>query len=705
MPTLLPEVTAGRADPVPHDDLLLLRQAVRFRHLLLRRLDELGYEVDEPPPEPSLEEVEAELATSRASAGERLGIDLLARRCELDPLEQELLLFGVAVEQDAELRSLLEQWPGSTHSRPTVRQAQEIWGADYGLARVRACFGAAARLRRQALLALVDHEEWDDATSAADSEYQVSDRVVRFLLGERGLAPYLQTYARLTAPSVSFADLRMPRRIPDSLRLLLTDEAQGQGRWWGQYLAAGPLLIQAVGLPGAGRFALAEAVAHELGLQVLEVDYEALSQESADFGHYLTRLYREAALQGALVVFVNCQRLLPGEDFDSPGFWVLSRKLELHDAPTVLCLEKPLHFHLFPRNRRILRADMEIPPAPFRREMWQELLPADGIASDIDIWNLAKIFNFGGGGVREMIREAANLVLIKEGPEGKIKMDDLMAAGRELQSRRMGKLTRRMIPRQGLKDLIVQPRVRRSIEEIVQTVRYRHIVLQDWGFGEKISTGKGMSALFSGPPGTGKSMAAGVIAHECGMNLFRVNLAMVVSKWVGETEERLSKVFEQARESHSILLFDEADALFAKRSKVKSAQDKYANLEVNHLLQEVESFEGMVILTTNLESSIDKAFMRRLNFRVFFPKPEAEDRALIWRAHMPARAPFAPDIDWKALAEDFDFTGGYIKNAMLRAAQWAAEKEGVITQEFLCRAAEAEMAETGRVIREVYQEP
>jgi len=180
---------------------------------------------------------------------------------------------------------------------------------------------------------------------------------------------------------------------------------------------------------------------------------------------------------------------------------------------------------------------------------------------------------------------------------------------------------------------------------------------------------------------------------------------MVVSKWVGETEERLSKVFEQARESHSILLFDEADALFAKRSKVKSAQDKYANLEVNHLLQEVESFEGMVILTTNLESSIDKAFMRRLNFRVFFPKPEAEDRALIWRAHMPARAPFAPDIDWKALAEDFDFTGGYIKNAMLRAAQWAAEKEGVITQEFLCRAAEAEMAETGRVIREVYQEP
>jgi len=302
-----------------------------------------------------------------------------------------------------------------------------------------------------------------------------------------------------------------------------------------------------------------------------------------------------------------------------------------------------------------------------------------------------------------MIREATNLVLLRDGPGGSLGMEDVMAAGRELQSRRMGRLTKRMVPRMSLNDLVVPPRVHKTIEEIIHTVRYRHIVFQDWGFGEKISTGKGMSALFSGPPGTGKSMAAQVISRECGMNLFRVNLAMVVSKWVGETEERLSKVFEQAKESHSILLFDEADALFAKRSKVKSAQDKYANLEVNFLLQEVESFEGMVILTTNLESMIDKAFLRRLNFRVFFPKPEVDDRICIWKAHVPPRAPFARDIDWRALAEDFDITGGYIKNAMVRAAQWAAEKEGIITQDLLCRAAEAEMAETGRVIREVYQ--
>jgi len=264
----------------------------------------------------------------------------------------------------------------------------------------------------------------------------------------------------------------------------------------------------------------------------------------------------------------------------------------------------------------------------------------------------------------------------------------------------MGSYTRKMVPRVALDDLVTTDRVLATLREIVQTIRYRHIVFQDWGFGDKVSTGKGLCALFSGPPGTGKSMAAQCIARELGMNLFRVNLARVVSKYIGETEENLAKVFEEARESHSILLFDEADALFAKRTKVKSAQDRYANLEVNFLLQEVEGFEGMVVLTSNLDSMIDSAFKRRLNYRVHFPLPDAAARAEIWRTHIPDKAPMDDGVDFDALAEDFEVSGGYIKNAVVRAAQWAAEDLGVITQEMLARAAEAEMAETGRLVRE-----
>ena len=703
MPSKARSLHTADGGPARRDEAYLALAAEDFLYDLSGRLDAAGYEVEGESPARSLEEVRSALELLEASAETPLAVDRVAASCGLSPLERRILLFVASVEVDSRFRRVVGQWPQLPGYRPTVRLAQELWGPTEGWATVRACFGARASLRRHGLLSLVDYQDWDDAASAAETELQVPERVVRFLMGDTSLDTYLQLYARLLEPSVGFADLHMPRTAPDNLSVLLSEAGAAEGRWWGALQPDGPLLLQVVGGAGAGRFAFCEAAAQQLGLRVVEVDVQALGHETEDYGHYLNRLFREATLQRAMPVFVNCSRWVLGDDFDETGFWVLSRKLATFGGPVGLCLDKPLGFDRLPANRRIFRADLEVPPAPYRQKIWQAVLPTEGLAEDVDVWMLAKVFNFGGGGVQELLREATNAMLLREGPEGLVCMEDFMAAGRELQSRRMGKLTRRMLPRTRLADLIVPPRVRKALDEVINTVRYRDIVLQDWGFGERISSGKGMAALFSGPPGTGKSMAAQVISRECGMNLFRVNLAMVVSKYVGETEERLAKVFEEARESHSILLFDEADALFAKRSKVKSAQDKYANLEVNFLLQEVENFEGMVILTTNLEAMIDKAFLRRLNFRIFFPKPEPSLRLQIWKRHMPSRAPFAPDIDWLALAEDFDFTGGYIKNAMLRAAQRAAEADGLITQQLLCQAAEAEMAETGRVIREVYQ--
>jgi len=703
MPSNARPLRADEGGPARRDEAYLGLVAERFLHELRDRLDRAGYEVEGDPPERSQAAVEEAIGLLVSSARGALAVDKVAAACALSPLERRILLLAASVEVDSRLRHALGQWPQLPGYRMTIRLAQELWGSTEGWATVRGCFGARAPLRRNGLLSLANYQEWDDSASAADSEVQAPDRVLRFLMGDAGLDPYLRLYARLLETTVGFADLCMPRTVPDQLAVLLSEAGHGDGRWWGDLQPDGPLLLQAVGGSGSGRYALCEAAAEHLGLRVLQVDLQALGHEAEDYGHYLNRLFREATLQRAMPVFVNCSRWAPGDDFDETGFWVLSRKLEAFDGPAGVCLDKAIPFERFPASRRIFRADLEVPPAPYRQRIWQSVLPPEGLAEDVDVWMLAKVFNFGGGGVKELLREATNAMLLREGPDGKVAMEDFMEAGRELQSRRMGKLTKRMLPRTRLHDLIVPPRVGRGIEEIINTVRYRHIVLQDWGFGERISSGKGMAALFSGPPGTGKSMAAQVISRECGMNLFRVNLAMVVSKFVGETEERLAKVFEEAKESHSILLFDEADALFAKRSKIKSAQDKYANLEVNFLLQEVEGFEGMVVLTTNLEAMIDKAFLRRLNFRLFFPKPDPAMRLKIWKRHIPPKAPFAEDIDWLALAEDFDFTGGYIKNSMLRAAQRAAEGEGLITHELLCRAAEAEMAETGRVIREVYQ--
>jgi len=236
------------------------------------------------------------------------------------------------------------------------------------------------------------------------------------------------------------------------------------------------------------------------------------------------------------------------------------------------------------------------------------------------------------------------------------------------------------------------------IIELLSAVQYEKLVMDQWGFSRRFSYGRGLSALFSGAPGTGKTMIAGLIAKELGLELFRVDLSRVVSKWVGETEKNLGVAFDEAKNARAILLFDEADALFGKRTEVRSSNDRYANLETNYLLQRIEAFEGIVLLTTNRDTSIDEAFRRRLRFRIEFPTPDANERELLWRSIIPVTAPLGADVDFRALAERFQMTGGYIKNAAMRAAYLAATSEAkVISQALLDKAAALEWEEMGKL--------
>ena len=233
--------------------------------------------------------------------------------------------------------------------------------------------------------------------------------------------------------------------------------------------------------------------------------------------------------------------------------------------------------------------------------------------------------------------------------------------------------------------------------ELVARVRHRQIVLEKWGFARKVGRGLGVAALFSGPPGTGKTMAAGLVARELALDLYQVDLAKVVSKYIGETEKNLARVFDAAESGHAILLFDEAESLFARRSEVKSSNDRHANLEVNYLLQRIEQFRGVSILTTNHESAIDDAFRRRLAIHVRFPVPDDDQRELLWRAMIPEEAPVATDLQLGELARKFQMSGGYIRNAMMRAAYLAADAGGVIDNDHLFRAAQHEYESMGKV--------
>jgi SpoVK/Ycf46/Vps4 family AAA+-type ATPase len=247
-------------------------------------------------------------------------------------------------------------------------------------------------------------------------------------------------------------------------------------------------------------------------------------------------------------------------------------------------------------------------------------------------------------------------------------------------------------------DLILPDVQAAVLHTIVSQVRHRHRVYEDWGFSTRGPRGLGISALFVGDPGTGKTMAAEVIARDLRLDLYRVDLATVVSKYVGETEKNLRRLFDAAEGSGAILLFDEADALFGKRSEVRDSHDRYANIEVSYLLQRMEAYRGLAILTTNMKQVLDPAFMRRIRFIVRFPFPDAEQRAAIWRRVFPAAVP-VDALDPVRLAQ-LDVAGGGIRNIALGAAFMAAARDEPVTMAHVAEAARTEYAKLERPLTE-----
>jgi hypothetical protein len=245
--------------------------------------------------------------------------------------------------------------------------------------------------------------------------------------------------------------------------------------------------------------------------------------------------------------------------------------------------------------------------------------------------------------------------------------------------------------------VILPPDIQESLLELIARIKHRRIVFDVWGFDSVMSTSRGVTALFQGGPGTGKTLVASAIANELGMDLYRVDVSRIMSKWIGETEQNLAKLFDAAEDGQAIILFDEADSLFGKRTEVRTSVDRYANLEVNYLLQRLDTFEGIAILTTNFGTAIDSAFKRRLSFRLTFPFPDEEMREKLWAGHLPADVPRAGTFDLGGLARRFRLSGGYIRNAALRAAFLAAEEHTPLTQDHLERAIRAEFREIGKL--------
>ena len=512
--------------------------------------------------------------------------------------------------------------------------------------------------------------------------------LVAFLLGQPAEDAALRQYGRFVRPEERLLDV-----IASSER---KDLALRTFRFCFDLTAhhASPPVLLFCGPEGGGKTVFARAIAGELGVPLLELDGYRLAQAPpGTLDGFLRRTYRTAVLLGAAVLIDPVDPLFePGE---APTAVHLIAGLERAQAAVLLTCERPEVATALSRVTR-LTTYLEPRNASDRIALWEVFLPPDQpLADDVDLPALAERFDFDGRRIGRAVALAREAAATRKAP---VAQDDLhKGAWNQLSAADGGRVRR---PGNLRLDALVLPEENLTeVGQLVSACRNRSEVLSRWGFSQRLTTGKAVTALFVGEPGTGKTFCGEILAAELGLTLLEVSIPDVLSKWVGETEKRVSDVFREARARQAVLLFDEADSLLASRIKVESSSDRYSNVQVNVLLQEIDRFEGVLVLTTNLERNMDEALRRRILYKITFPFPDASLRAQLWQRIVPPELPLAEPLDYQALGRNFELAGGHIRNAVLRAAFAGMDRDGRVTPADVNAAAMHECGAAGRLVR------
>jgi SpoVK/Ycf46/Vps4 family AAA+-type ATPase len=590
----------------------------------------------------------------------------------------------IAIDRDPNLeRACAYAWDDFTRKRPDLGFLVElISGGDETLReRARAALANDAPLRRYRVVVIGNPGDVDTVPPARRT-VRLTDRVIAHLLGDDALDPSLERIVRVAAPE-AVAELVLPVGLLALARRALRLDS------------ASRVLFH--GAAGIGKASVVRALAGEAGRTVLVVDAAELVRTPDRLDERMARVVREALLRDAITI-LRAGAALDDTQHDATfeHFAELSRQLT---GPVVFTsrLRPAWLVHAVPD---LVEVPFPSPAVPARVELWRRAVAADRqFVADDDLHEVAGRFALGGEAIRRAAQRAITQARLRSPDAPRIELADLTESARLMLQHKLGSVARRMAPGFDWEDLVLPEETLDGIRELLAFAKHRSFLLDEWGFERKLPYGRSVSAVLAGPPGTGKTMVAQLLARELGYDLYVIELAQIVNKYIGETEKNLARVFDEAEHSHAILFFDEADALFAKRTDVKSSNDRYANLEVNYLLQRMESYNGVTLLATNLAQGLDEAFKRRLRFSIQFEMPEAAVRARLWQSMFPAEAPLAPDINWDRLGERWELAGGHIKKAAVRAAARALArgKDAIISAADLETAAQLEYREMGRV--------
>jgi SpoVK/Ycf46/Vps4 family AAA+-type ATPase len=518
-----------------------------------------------------------------------------------------------------------------------------------------------------------------ETRSALEQMWSVNATVIAWLLGRYQPAEELDRYVDASLSSDEALDA-----------VLLDELAPALER-----ITASPALVVCYGADQMRQNAAARQIAKRLDRALLKVNLPASPDAEVSISALVKLALRDARLTGGLLVLAGCDALMH-EDTLPPE---LLQVLVQHPDLVIMQSQKKWQPRQVEHQRTLVWIEFAVPGYQQREKLWRYFLQQASVQVDeaIDIPALAGQFILTATQIRDAVHAAIDAA---QQDQSSIDIQVLFATARMQSSPVLGSQARKINPRYTWADIVLPEDQLLMLHELVNTVRERALVLGQWGLARKLTASEGVTVLFAGPPGTGKTMAAEVIASELGLDLYKIDLSTIVSKYIGETEKNLDRIFSEAESSNAILFFDEADAIFGKRSEVKDAHDRYANIEVSYLLQRMEAYNGVTVLATNLRANLDEAFTRRLQFAIDFPFPDEAYRLQIWKTLFPPEVPQDDSVDFLLMAKRFRLAGGNIRNIIVSAAYQAASNGGKVTMAHLMHGTRRELQKMGRLLNE-----